>query len=362
MSVAITIQHARKAYDSHLVIPDISLTVQKGEFFTLLGPSGCGKTTLLKMIAGFTAFDAGSCSFNDTKINDVDPAKRNIGMVFQNAALFPHLNVRQNVAFGLKTRGFSKAYITDRTEHVLKLMHLDHTADQLPDKLSGGQQQRAALARALCIEPDVLLMDEPLSHLDAKLRVEMRTLIKNMQRTLKITTIYVTHDQEEAMAISDRIAVMQNGSLRQAGSPQAIYQRPANTFVASFIGHSNILTADLAMQHGKAYISLFNHTLPAPALKPAYRKEQPILVSIRPEQLYIQAKEDTSLHAVVEDSTFLGLNTNYTVRLENGMHLESVQRSSTERIIAAGTEVSLAVDTENINLFTACGETNICAY
>ncbi|MGP1455470.1 MAG: ABC transporter ATP-binding protein [Treponema sp.] len=362
MSVAITIQHARKAYGTHVVIPDISLAVQEGEFFTLLGPSGCGKTTLLKMIAGFSTFDAGSCYFNDTKINDVDPAKRNIGMVFQNAALFPHLNVRQNVAFGLKTRQFSKTYIAEHTEHFLKLMHLDHTADQLPDKLSGGQQQRAALARALCIEPDVLLMDEPLSHLDAKLRVEMRTLIKNMQRTLNITTLYVTHDQEEAMAISNRIAVMKDGIIQQAGSPQAIYQRPANTFVASFIGQSNILAADLVVQQGQTYISLCNHTLPPPALKPAYQKEQPILVSIRPEQLFLQAKGSACLHAVVEDSVFLGLNTHYRVRLNNGTPLEAVQRSSTEHIIPTGTEVGLAVDTENINLFTASGDTNICAY
>lgn len=153
MSVAITIQHARKAYGTHVIIPDISLTVQKGEFFTLLGPSGCGKTTLLKMIAGFNAFDAGSCYFNDTKINDVDPAKRNIGMVFQNAALFPHLSVRQNVAFGLKTRQFPKAYIAERTEHFLRLMHLDHAADQLPDKLSGGQQQGQRLQERSVLSP-----------------------------------------------------------------------------------------------------------------------------------------------------------------------------------------------------------------
>ncbi len=200
MSVNISIDHAVKKYGDNTVIPDLSLEVKDGEFFTLLGPSGCGKTTLLRMIAGFNTIEGGDFYFGNTRINDLDPAKRNIGMVFQNYAIFPHLTVRKNVEFGLKNKKVPKEEIKEETDKFMKLMHIDEYADRMPDKLSGGQQQRVALARALVIKPDVLLMDEPLSNLDAKLRVEMRTVIKEIQKEVGITNIYVTHDQEEAMA------------------------------------------------------------------------------------------------------------------------------------------------------------------
>jgi iron(III) transport system ATP-binding protein len=201
VSVNITVKHALKKFGNSVIIPDLNVEIKKGEFFTLLGPSGCGKTTLLRMIAGFNSIEGGDFYFNDGRINDLDPAKRNIGMVFQNYAIFPHLSVRKNVEFGLKNRKLSKEKIAGQADKFLKLMQIDQLADRMPDKLSGGQQQRVALARALCIEPDVLLMDEPLSNLDAKLRVEMRAVIKNIQHNVGITTIYVTHDQEEAMAV-----------------------------------------------------------------------------------------------------------------------------------------------------------------
>ena len=238
MSVNITVSHALKKYGENVIIPDLNVKIKEGEFFTLLGPSGCGKTTLLRMIAGFNSIEGGDFYFNEKRINDLDPAKRNIGMVFQNYAIFPHLTVRKNVEFGLKNKHFPKDEIKERADKFLKLMQIDSMADRLPDRLSGGQQQRVALARALCIEPDVLLMDEPLSNLDAKLRVEMRTVIKNIQHSVGITTIYVTHDQEEAMAVSDRIAVMKGGVIQHIGTPKAIYQRPANLFVSTFIGRS----------------------------------------------------------------------------------------------------------------------------
>ena len=228
MSVNITVSHALKKYGENVIIPDLNVKIKEGEFFTLLCPSGCGKTTLLRMIAGFNSIEGGDFYFNEKRINDLDPAKRNIGMVFQNYAIFPHLTVRKNVEFGLKNKHFPKDEIKERADKFLKLMQIDSMADRLPDRLSGGQQQRVALARALCIEPDVLLMDEPLSNLDAKLRVEMRTGIKNIQHSVGITTIYVTHDQEEAMAVSDRIAVMKGGVIQHIGTPKAIYQRPAN--------------------------------------------------------------------------------------------------------------------------------------
>ena len=195
MSVCIRIQDAVKKYGDHTIISGLSLNIKEGEFFTLLGPSGCGKTTLLRMIAGFNSIEGGDFYFNDKRINDIDPAKRNIGMVFQNYAIFPHLSVRDNVAFGLKNRHESKQTIQEETDKFMELMHIKEYADRMPDRLSGGQQQRVALARALVIKPDVLLMDEPLSNLDAKLRVEMRTVIKEIQHTVGITNVYVTHDQ-----------------------------------------------------------------------------------------------------------------------------------------------------------------------
>lgn len=220
MSVSINIKDAVKRYGNNTIIPDLSLTIREGEFFTLLGPSGCGKTTLLRMIAGFNSIEGGTFAFDDKVINDLDPAKRNIGMVFQNYAIFPHLTVRKNVEFGLKNRKVPANEIKSRCDEFMKLVHVDEYADRMPDRLSGGQQQRVALARALVIKPDVLLMDEPLSNLDAKLRVEMRSIIKKIQNDVGITTVYVTHDQEEAMAVSDRIAVMNQGVIQHIGTPK----------------------------------------------------------------------------------------------------------------------------------------------
>ena len=214
MSVDIRIKNAVKRYGDNTVIKDLSVEIKEGEFFTLLGPSGCGKTTLLRMIAGFNSIEGGDFYFGERRVNDMDPAKRNIGMVFQNYAIFPNMTVKDNVAFGLKNRKIPKERREAETDEFLKLMQIDEYRDRMPERLSGGQQQRVALARALVIKPDVLLMDEPLSNLDAKLRVEMRTAIKEIQNRIGITTVYVTHDQEEAMAVSDRIAVMEGGVIQ----------------------------------------------------------------------------------------------------------------------------------------------------
>ena len=239
----IIIKNAVKKYGENTVIPDLSAEIEDGELFTLLGPSGCGKTTLLRMIAGFNSIEGGDFYFNETRINDMDPSKRNIGMVFQNYAIFPNLSVRNNVAFGLKNRKIEKEKIKTETDKYLNLMQIMEYAERMPSQLSGGQQQRIALARALVITPDVLLMDEPLSNLDAKLRMEMRTVIRHTQKSVGITTVYVTHDQEEAMAISDRIAVMKDGVIQHIGKPKDIYQRPKNVFVATFIGRTNMVPA-----------------------------------------------------------------------------------------------------------------------
>ena len=361
MSVAIHIQHALKKYGDNVIIPDLNLDIHEGEFFTLLGPSGCGKTTLLRMIAGFNSIEGGSFYFGDQMINDLDPAKRNIGMVFQNYAIFPHLTVRKNVEFGLKNKKFLKDRIREQSEKFMKLMQIADYADRMPDRLSGGQQQRVALARALCIEPDVLLMDEPLSNLDAKLRVEMRTVIKNIQHNVGITTVYVTHDQEEAMAVSDRIAVMNSGVIQQIGSPKALYQRPANLFVATFIGRSNVMHGRLAVVDGKAWLCMpGGYRTLLPTVRPECLQEQDVVISVRPEELLLnRSAEEGGMRATVEDAVFLGLNTHYFVRLESGEEAEIIQESTIEETLRPGAKISLSLNTDKVNVFDANGDRNL---
>jgi len=236
----VTLNRLTKHFDDTPVVKGISLTVADGEFFSLLGPSGCGKTTILRMIAGFIFPTAGTVLFDDQDVTHVPANRRNTGMVFQNYALFPHMTVFENVAFGLRTRKVAAAETTDRVARALDLVGLDGLEQRPVPQLSGGQQQRVALARAVVIEPDLLLLDEPLSNLDAKLREETRDQIRELQTKLGITAIYVTHDQEEALAVSDRIAVMEEGECRQLDRPDAIYRRPANRFVASFMGNMNL--------------------------------------------------------------------------------------------------------------------------
>ncbi|QNE65707.1 ABC transporter ATP-binding protein [Fusobacterium hwasookii] len=356
MSVNIKIENAQKKYGDNIIIDILSLDIKQGEFFTLLGPSGCGKTTLLRMIAGFNSIENGNFYFNEKRINDLDPAKRNIGMVFQNYAIFPHLTVEQNVEFGLKNRKVSKEEMKVETDKFLKLMQIDEYRDRMPERLSGGQQQRVALARALVIKPDVLLMDEPLSNLDAKLRVEMRTAIKEIQNSIGITTVYVTHDQEEAMAVSDRIAVMKDGEIQHLGQPKDIYQRPANLFVATFIGKTNVLNGTLNNSvlkiAGKYDVNLNN-------IKDKNVKGN-VVISIRPEEFVIdenQAKD--GIKAFIDSSVFLGLNTHYFAHLESGEKIEIVQESKIDSIIPKGTEVYLKVKQDKINVFTEDGSRNI---
>ena len=360
MSVEIRIKNAVKKYGDNTIIGDLSLDVREGEFFTLLGPSGCGKTTLLRMIAGFNSIEGGDFYFNDKRINDIDPAKRNIGMVFQNYAIFPHLSVKDNVAFGLKNKKVTKEKIEQETLKFMKLMHIDQYADRLPERLSGGQQQRVALARALVIQPDVLLMDEPLSNLDAKLRVEMRTVIKQIQNNVGITTVYVTHDQEEAMAVSDRIAVIKDGDIQHIGTPKNIYQRPANLFVSTFIGRTNVMKAKLIVKDNQCYLKLSDHYQVAlNHIKKDDQKNQDVVVSIRPEEFVIHVDKGEGLKAIVDESIFLGLNTHYQVHSETGEELEIIQESLIDSIIDKGTEIYLTVKTEKINVFNEDGSRNL---
>ena len=349
MGVAIKIDNVTKIYDgNNIVIDGLSEDIRPGELFTLLGPSGCGKTTLLRMIIGFNTIEKGQISVNGKVVNDIPTNRRNMGMVFQNYAVFPHMNVRDNVAYGLKTRKMPKAERYKKVDEILKLVKMDAYADRMPAQLSGGQQQRSALARAIVIEPDVLLMDEPLSNLDAKLRVEMRNVIKRIQAQVGITTVYVTHDQEEALAISDRIAVMNGGVIQQTGTPKHIYQRPANEFVSGFIGLSNFMDAtvrDGALDFGCGY------RVPMDTLK-ADASER-VHVAIRPEEFLIRPKGEPGIPATVRSSVFLGMTLHYFVTRRDGQEMEVVVPSDLNEIIPDGTEVSLQIVREKVNVFDA---------
>jgi len=239
--VSVDIRNVSLAFGATKVLRDISLTIEPGEFFALLGPSGCGKSTLLRLIAGFNQAQAGTVEVDGADITDIPPWKRDIGMVFQNYALWPHLTVAQNVAFGLEERRLARAEVARKTSAALDLVGLKDFGQRRPNQLSGGQQQRVAVARTIAIEPKVLLLDEPLSNLDAQLRVHMRTELLALQRKLGITTIFVTHDQEEALSISDRVAVLDRGVIQQVGTPMDLFDRPVNRFIASFVGTINLL-------------------------------------------------------------------------------------------------------------------------
>ena len=348
MSHAVIIKNAVKRYGDFTAVNGISLNIEQGEFFTLLGPSGCGKTTLLRMIAGFNTVDGGEICFDEQVINTLPAHKRDIGMVFQNYAIFPHLNVADNVAYGLKARKVPKEQIIPRVDEALKMVQIDQLKARQPNELSGGQQQRVALARAFVIEPGVLLMDEPLSNLDAKLRVQMRTTIKKLQRRLGITTVYVTHDQEEALAISDRIAVMNQGNIMQIGKPEEIYRKPANPFVANFIGVSNFIDCTVDGQDpASATVHLHDgHSFQMPLRKP-YSGE--VILSARPEQLFFS---ETGLPGRVNMSTFLGDFIQYEVELSTGQVLEL--NEYTKDVDGAkndGEEVHISFDPRRVSLY-----------
>ena len=282
-----------------------------------------------------------------------------MGMVFQNYAIFPHMSVKDNVAFGLKNRKVPKAQMEAQVEEILETVKIGHLKDRMPTQLSGGQQQRVALARAIVIHPQVLLMDEPLSNLDAKLRVEMRNAIKLIQQQIGITTVYVTHDQEEALAVSDRIAIMNNGIIQQIGTPKEIYQRPNCVFVATFIGLSNILEAELKTDAAAKVLDFGGYQVPMTNLAPEAADGSKVKVSVRPEEFEICPDGTAGLAAVVEHSVFLGVTTHYFMRLENGQEIEVIQNSGVEDTIPNQTTVRLLVQAAKINVFTEDGNTTL---
>lgn len=352
MGVAINADKVVKKYGDNVIIKELSLQINPGELFTLLGPSGCGKTTLLRMIIGFNSIDGGKIKINDKVINNISPAKRNMGMVFQNYAIFPHMSVKDNVAFGLENRKLPKDEIEKKVDEILKVVKIHQLKDRMPAKLSGGQQQRVALARAIVVQPEVLLMDEPLSNLDAKLRVEMRNAVKRIQNKIGITTVYVTHDQEEALAISDRIAVMNAGVIQQIGKPKQIYQRPANIFVSTFIGLSNIMEAFVKFDdNGNKWVNFNkNYQVEMNNISDNVIKGEKVLVSVRPEE-FIISRNGKGLKATIKSSIFLGLTTHYFIELDNGQEVEVIQNSDIEDIIPNHTVINLTVDTRKINVY-----------
>lgn len=360
MSTSIEFKNIVKRYENIIVIPKLTLKIKEGEFFTLLGPSGCGKTTLLRMVAGFNSIEEGEISFNSKVINDIPAHKRNIGMVFQNYAIFPHMTVSENIEYGLKLRKHSKEEAKKKLEDILKVVKIYEYKDRSPDKLSGGQQQRVALARAIVIHPTVLLMDEPLSNLDAKLRIEMRSAIRQIQKKIGITTVYVTHDQEEALAISDRIAVMNKGIIQQIDTPQEIYLRPANVFVATFIGHSNIFIGKILVEEGKNCIIFENgYSVSLDNLNSEAKNGKEIQISVRPEEFILSNNKD-GIRGVINVNTFLGKYINYEVVLDNGALIELTQDTSTNiTLYEVGQELYLQVNKNKINVFDKEGNSSL---
>ena len=304
----------RKSYGAVDVLHGLDLDVRAGELLTLLGPSGSGKTTLLKVVAGFEAPDGGRVMLGGKDVAPMRPARRNIGMVFQNYALFPHMTVRGNVAFPLEMRRRSRAEIDRRVSEVLALVNLGSYADRLPRQLSGGQQQRVALARAVVFEPLLLLLDEPFGALDRKLRESMQLEVRALQRRLGITTIFITHDQDEALAMSDRIAIMNRGIIEQLGTPTEVYDHPATEFAAGFMGESNIYPG-VVVDAGQVRLDIGPMLEAGSSLPPGTR----IGAIIRPERL--DAASGTALEGVVEDAVYLGVAWKYQLRLPGGAEM-----------------------------------------
>ena len=328
----------------------ITLEIKKGELVTLLGPSGCGKTTVLRMIAGFEFPTSGTIHLDGKEIDMLPPNKRGMSMVFQSYAIFPHLNVLENIAYGLRVMRLPKPELEERLNRIMELVQLSGLEHRAPNQLSGGQQQRVALARALVMEPKVLLMDEPLSNLDAKLREQMRTEIRRIQQEIGITSVYVTHDQLEAMTLSDRVVVLRNGKIEQTGTPVEIYRHPNSRFVANFIGRANFVVADVIDdQSGKVVVNLFGKPLAISQEFAGVTLPKRVTLVIRPEMFQVDPP-DPILHGTVRRANFLGNSIDYDIDV-NGELLSAVETDPMKMsVIPEGTQVGLQVCSECIHL------------
>jgi spermidine/putrescine ABC transporter ATP-binding subunit len=348
----IAVRELTKRFGAVLAVDDITLEIADGELFTLLGPSGCGKTTLLRLIAGFHRPDAGRVWFGERDVTDVPAYARNIGMVFQNYALWPHMTVFQNVAYGLRLRRVRGPALVTRVEEGLRKVNLSGLGTRYPGQLSGGQQQRVALARALVLSPDILLLDEPLSNLDAKIRVQVRTEIRTLQQELGITTVYVTHDQEEALSLSDRVAVMREGRVLQLGPPRELYERPRTRFVADFVGTNNLVTGRVVQAAGDAVavetaLGRFRARTPAGAAPLSVGGR--CVLTVRPENVTLarEAGPDTAngnrCAGRIALAAYLGNTLRYDVETAGGPTLKvDIRDPWHHEVLARGTAVTLA--------------------
>lgn len=313
-SVSISLKNINLSYGDTHVIKDVSLDIKKGEFFAFLGPSGCGKSTLLRLIAGFEECQSGQVLLGDQEVSRLPPWKRQVGMVFQNYALWPHMTIRKNVAFGLEERKVPQAEIDKKVNDALELVDLQDYAERRPNQLSGGQQQRVALARTIVIEPKVLLLDEPLSNLDAKLRVHMRQELLALQRKLSLTTIFVTHDQEEANTTSDRIAILKDGVVQQVGDPISLYNKPENLFVAQFLGTANIINGEVSKQGNDVVFD------DAAGFKVSINEQSKIgdgSIVFRPQNIQLVEQNDQQCDFIgtVDNCEFLGHILRYDIKI-----------------------------------------------
>jgi iron(III) transport system ATP-binding protein len=352
---SVKISGLRKLYGDVVALSDINISVPSGTFFTLLGPSGCGKTTLLRTIAGFHQQSDGLITIDGNSIEHLPAHRRDVAMVFQDYAVFPHLSVRENVAFGLKQRRISAKEITRQVEDVLEVVELGKFVDRMPHELSGGQQQRVGLARAIVMRPKVLLMDEPLSNLDARLRVDLRAELRRIQRDLSITTIYVTHDQEEALAMSDVVCVMEGGIIQQAAAPIDVYLRPSNRFVASFVGANNFLqVGDL---EGVSVLKCCGVSVSQHLTADL---DSPVVCALRPEDISVKVNEDPSsslntkisIPVQITEVSFLGREMEIFAITDNGEALKAVGRSDSKLIaLPIGGRAWFCVERENLSFF-----------
>jgi spermidine/putrescine transport system ATP-binding protein len=351
MTEAIGIENVTKRFGEFVAVDDVNLTIEHGEFFSLLGPSGCGKTTTLRMLAGFEVPSHGRILLEGEPVEDVPPYKRDVNMVFQSYALFDHLDIAENVAFGLKRKRVDKAEIERRVGEALELVNLAERASARAVELSGGQRQRVALARALVNRPRVLLLDEPLGALDLKLRKQMQVELKQIQREVGITFVHVTHDQEESLAMSDRIAVMHEGRVVQCGPPEEIYEHPSGEFVAGFIGISNLITGTVA---DDGQVRIADGLRVAAPLPEAVARGDTVNLSVRPEKIAVDEEIEpgmVSLEGTIEARVYLGVSTQLTVALGDGARVVALEqatyRATAEDRWEPGTRVRIGWHPEN---------------
>jgi spermidine/putrescine ABC transporter ATP-binding subunit len=354
MAIELDVSALTKRYSPQVTVGPISFEVREGEFFSLLGPSGCGKTTTLRCIAGFERLSGGAIYLRGDRLDDKPPHRRDVGLVFQNYALFPHLSVFDNIAFGLRLRRVAKAEIAERVDRILRLVDLPEMARRFPAQLSGGQQQRVAIARSLVLEPRILMFDEPLSNLDFKLRLQMRDELKSLQRRLGKTAIYVTHDQTEALVLSDRIAVLSHGHIEQIGTPSEIYERPATAFVAEFIGSSNLIPGRIVGQNGAGALIETETGLRLCCNADGVGGTK-VLLLLRPERIRVQppgiGAETNCFAARIVEVTYLGEDLHLGLELARGQVLRAaLKNAGMARGWMAAQAVEIVVDPADLRL------------